>query len=265
MKKIILLSIICIIVLAGCNKEAVYSEEKLIPDDQLQNIYVTPEDYIGMSINLNVGLDSTPTYDENVGAYQSFGYTDLEQNNYVSLAFSQEIMDENDLQEYDYLIIQGVVVKALENDGKIYPRVEVTSVQEVTYDEAFDPAISTTEINETVSQNGVDYTISTVEYAKNETRVNYSIKNNTNSVYENYYDSKINVDGDILEGDSSKEEMFDYNSPDDSSVAPNSTLNGTLYFAKIDYENVESIKYSDEGNFEGDYDTEFSTFDFIFK
>lgn len=269
MKKLSVLMIFGILFLTGCESSNLeYDSKNLISKEKLPKLYVTPEDYVNKSVDLDVYINDIPAYNSEKDGYFTYGTTDKDETNYVVLRTSEELNSTFEFKENQYLKIQGVVEKGLEEDGKKVPLITVTSVEESTYVDSFSPSLKTVELNSKVEQNDVTVTVPKVEFAKENTRVYMDIENNAKNTFNFYsFDSYIQLDGGKIEGNDYIETIgADIETIADGEVLAGESISGYLVFGPVDYEKEAKIKFMlSDSDFVDDYDTEFKSFDYRIK
>lgn len=245
MKKLLLILFSFMLLLSGCNttSTATYSEENLIPAEQMDEFYVNPDDFEGKSIVISGQVFQEIGEDGSNVDFQMYGNT-AELADPVLISVPSELA--TDITEGDYVKITGVVTgsKNVENStgAKLtVPSIQVETIEKTDYITAVAPAITTIEIDETKTSNGITVTVDKVEFAATETRVYTTVKNGTG---ENV--SLPTLDS-VMVGSSSSQYLeqinFDTHYPKfDSTLANGNEQSAIIIFEAIDLESENSLE-----------------------
>lgn len=178
------------------------SKLEYITDDQIDSVYSDPGSYKGKGIKVGGRIFSEPDSSGDTVAFQMFADPENSEKNTVVYVDGGNI---SDYKSDEYVIVDGVINGAFTGSNALGGSVDALTINAISvtpsdYITAIAPAIKTVESGVSNSQNGVDFIVDKVEFAKNETRVYYTINNNCGANYSFYdYEMKIVVNGQQLE------------------------------------------------------------------
>lgn len=244
MKKLFLILFGFILLLSGCStaSAASYSEENLIPADQMDEFYANPDDFEGQSIAISGQVFQEIGEDGSSVDFQMYG-NPAELDNPVLISVPSELA--TDIAEDDYVKITGVVTGSASGENSMgatltVPSIQVATIEKTDYMNAVVPAITTTEIDETKTSNGITVTIDKVEFATTETRVYATVKNETGE------DLSMPTYETVMIGDSSQyveQSNYDGDYPEfDSSIANGVEQSAIITLEAIDLESETSLE-----------------------
>lgn len=246
MKKSLSLVIIFIFILSGCGKSTnEFDKDNILPDKEEYKLYSSPEDYIGKSVDMNFVLSDSPEYDKKKDGYFAFGNTSGD--NYSSLKFTEEQFKNSSLNAGDSINIKGVIETDLSDDeGRVYPRIVVSEVKKVAFDQAMKPALYSYKGTESKTLQDVTMKLDKVEFAKEETRVYLTITNNSKVPLTTAWVRPLVVDGQEITGSNTSDVYF-YNHDnqdeerDPLKISPGKTATLLTYYPEIDYKKASEI------------------------
>lgn len=242
--------------LVACSSGSSKSESKAeyVDEKDIAKVYTNPDKYKGKYIKITGQLISSPEKDNEDIAFQMFGDPKNGEMNTIVRFNDAEL----DIKSDDYVIVDGEIAGGYEGENGFGGAVNALlvrakSVKVSSYAEVMAPTIKEIPLSgQTNSQHGVDITINKIEFAKNETRMYYTITNNCGSTY-NFYDFnfKIVQNGKQYEIDSN----FDADYPSVSGEVLNGmTFEGIAPFAALEQSNFEIHVASGHSN---NYDIDF--------
>lgn len=261
MKKVLSL-VLClglVLGIAGCgnsNKQKEQNKKEYVSKKDINKVYSNPEEYAGMYIKLTGKVFTQPEVDD--GIY--FQMWANPKNNDLNTIVQYSNTD-FELKEDDYVSVDGLILG--ENDGEnafggsiSSLKIKATNVKISSYIDVVSPTIKkVTPQGLTNNQNGVDITVTKVEFAKNETRLYYTVTNNSGSKYSFYdFNMKIIQNGKQIE----KESNYEANYPSLSGDILNGiSSEGIVSFPALDQSNFD-IYF--EAGYSDNYDLDFNEF-----
>ncbi|MGL5550581.1 MAG: hypothetical protein ACRDD4_12855 [Culicoidibacterales bacterium] len=165
-------------------KEKVY-----VPQSEINKVYSNPDDYIGQYISLTGQVFGTPEFDDEGVYFQMWANPSSYDLNTVVIVDDPSFKVQID----DYIKLEGVIIEKFEGEnsfGGLITALQVitTSIEVSDYISVMSPTVLEVVQKDLVNiQNGVETRIDKVEFAENETRVYYSVTNNTAEKY-SFYD-----------------------------------------------------------------------------
>lgn len=267
MKKLFtaLMCVMMFSVLTGCGNnessdksDSEKTEQKEYVDEaDIAKVYSDPSKYEGKFIKLT-GKVFTPPEKDDDGVYFQM-WADPKNNDLNTIvAFDDSSFE---LSADDYVILEGEISGAFEGKnnfgGSINAlKVIATDLKKSSYTEAIAPTLKEVSTNNLVnSQNGVDIAITKVEFAKNETRVYYTVSNNSGSSYSFYdFNMKATQNGKQFETESNYEAKYPSVSGD---ILNGIKSEGIACFNGLEQKNFDI--HFDEG-YSDNYDLDFSEF-----
>lgn len=264
MKKILsfCLALIMCVGLVGCGDSSDSDKEakkEFVSEKDIRKIYSNPEDYVGKYVKLSGKVFTNPEKDADGIYFQMWADPKNSDLNTV-VAYGNSDFE---LNSDDYVTVEGKIVEKFEGEnsfGGSISAVQIiaTKVKISSYIEVVSPTLK--EINTDGllnSQNGVDISVNKIEFANNETRVYYTVTNNSGSNYSFYYfNMKLIQNGKQYEPESN----WDADYPEVSGDVLNGvTADGIASFPKIDQSNFDI--HFDSG-YSSNYDLDFTEFSF---
>lgn len=169
------------------------SKKEYVDEKDISKVYSNPDKYKGKYIKLTGKVFMPPEKDDD-GVY--FQMWEDPENNDHNTVVGYESKD-FDVKEGDFVAIDGKidgVFKGKNSFGGSVDALQITatSIELTSYSEVVSPTLKEVEVNQQNSQNGVDIRIDKVEFAKNETRIYYTITNNSGSKY-SFYDFSLMI------------------------------------------------------------------------
>ena len=152
----------------------VIREAKLVPENEVDNIYSKPKKYKHRRVVLKGQVYSVEKTNKGIKF-------DLYSEQWSIEKISTIYYDKKDLdiKDEDYVIVDGIVLG--ENDvydiNLTYVNVKATKVTKSNYIDVFSPTIKTYEVNKTINQHGYKVTLKKIELANNQTRAYIIVKN----------------------------------------------------------------------------------------
>lgn len=262
MKKVILVAILALM-LCGCNNSTpMYDETKLLPKEQIVNIFASPKEYIGTSIESTAKILKIEKAES---SYVIQAYLDAE-NDELNTILNITNDQFKDFKEGQYISFNGVINKEFKGEnmfGKelILPVVLVNNIEASSYKDVIAPTINEVIWNQTQDQHGVKITIEKVEFAKSETRVYVKIKNDSAEKASFYdFNSKLIV-GSTQIASKYADYDADYKKAE-STIFPGVETDGVIVFEAIKEENQNKLEIFMEAQ-NSNYQLDFQ--DYIFK
>jgi len=236
----------------------VAKEVKVINKDEIDKVYVNPNEYKDSKIEL-YGKVFQMKSNNGKTILQVWGDPKNSEKNTVIEIAKKDL----NVKTEDIVHIVGTVKGELKGENAFGGKVSALSVlasevEKSDYATAFSPAIKTIEVNQNQQQNNLFFEISKIEIAKEETRVFLKITNNTQETASFYsFNSKL------IQGSKQFDEKENYEAkyPEvQSEILPGVTTEGIITFENVDMNNG-NIKISLEGSNEN-YDLEFNPYVF---
>lgn len=231
--------------LTGCSSNDSDSKKKdpakieYVDEGDIEKVYSNPDKYKGKYIKLSGQVFSSPEKDDDAIYFQMFADPKNSELNTV--------VKYNDngftLKSGDYIKIEGEIIGKYDGENSYGGSIDAVTIVAKTieisnYKDVVSPTIKEIPLEGQINvQNGVTTTISKVEFAKDETRIYYSINNNSGSTY-SYYNSKIKI---VQNGKQYEyENNFDADYPEISGDILNGvTSEGVVVFPVIEQANFE--------------------------
>lgn len=207
----------------------IIKEAKLVPEDEVDNIYTSPEKYKYKRVVLKGQVYNVTKTQKGIRFDLCSEQLSLEK---VSTIYYDD--KDTDINDEDNVIVDGVI---LDKDDVVdinltYVSVKATNVTKSNYIDVFSPTIKTYEVNKTISQHGYKVTLKKVELADNQTRAYIKVKNKGKADFCLYTPfakikqgkKKYYIDGDYI---------LDYPNFLDV-IKKGDKVNGIVSFSKID-------------------------------
>ncbi|WP_416327744.1 lipoprotein [[Eubacterium] hominis] len=248
---------------SGCGNDSAKKvepkEKEYLNESDLVKAYSDPKSYIGKYVKLSGKVFSTPEKDDDGVYFQMFADPENNKLNTV-VAYPDPTFEVN---TDDYVVLDGKIVDKYEGEnvfGGSVTAVQVVadSVKMSTYVDAVSPAIKTiTPTDLKNSQNGVEIAITKIEFAKTETRVYYSVKNNSGSKYR-FYDFNMKAIQNGKQFDVKNNYNADYPS------VSGDVLNGVVSKGIADFQNLEQADFTLhlEAGYNDDFNMDFEEISF---
>ena len=152
----------------------IIKESKLVPEDEVDNIYSSPEKYKYKRVVLKGQVYNVTKTQKGIRFDLFSEQLSLEK---VSTIYYDD--KDADINDEDYVIVDGVILG--EDDvvdiNLTYVSIKATKVTKSNYIDVFSPTIKTYEVNKTINQHGYKVTLKKVELAENQTRAYIKVKN----------------------------------------------------------------------------------------
>lgn len=246
------------------SKETAVEEEKesnveVLAAEDFNKMYTSPKDYKGYEVTYTGQLLFTPEVDED-GIYLQI-YADPENSDLNTIVYYPDSTFE--IEEEDYVKVTGIVKDEFIGENMMgaeltMPMIEASNLEVVNYIDAVAPTTKTIDINETKDQHGYQLTLEKVELADTQTRLYFTVSNNSQDTISFYsFDTKIVANGAQLE------EMDIYGSglPEiQSDILPGTSTSGVIAYPALE-EGTKTIKVYSEGYSEN-YDITIEPFTF---
>lgn len=186
------------VLLVGCGGSKSGGEKVYVDENDITKVYTSPKEYKGKYVKLTGRIFLTPEKNDKKTVFQMWGNPNVsELNTVVTINDSSA-----ELKEGDYVSVDGVVegeFKGKNAFGAEVTALQVTadSVETISYQDATAPTEREVVLEDAVNtQNKIETKITKVEFAKTETRVYYTITNNSSNKYTPYFfDMKIVQNG----------------------------------------------------------------------
>lgn len=155
-------------------------EVRKLTGDELVQMYSNPDNFKGCEVDLYAKIFAEVEKDEDGTYIQAWGDPENREKNILI-----QIADPNlDVKNDDIIHVVGIVKKSFTGKnafgGEITaPVINASLVEKATYIEAFSPTLKTLEVNKEINQKGFVIKLSKIEFAEKETRVYFSITNNS--------------------------------------------------------------------------------------
>lgn len=163
-----------------------------IPENEFQNVYSSPDDYIGRYIVLTGRVFGEVQKANGKIGFQMFqDYENSERNTVVT--YSGDL----DVKEDDYVKLAGFVVGKAEGENAfgglvVALSVDAISLEKLSYSQIDSPSVKTLKVNKTINQHGHKVKIKKVEFAEKETRVYLKVINDGKCDFEIFtYSTKL--------------------------------------------------------------------------
>lgn len=234
------------------SKKIEYVDEK-----DIKKVYTDPDKYKGKHIKLSGQVFSSVEKSDGTVYFQMLADPVNSELNTVVKSSNSEF----DLESGKYIKVEGEIIGKYDGENSFGGSVNAVAIEAKTleysnYKDVVSPTIKEIPLEGQVNvQNNVTTTISKVEFAKNETRIYYSITNNSGTPY-SYYNSNIKL---IQNGKQYEPETnFEADYPEISGDILNGvTSESIVAFPAIEQANFEI--YFDSG-YSDNYDLDFSEF-----
>lgn len=171
------LSMFCFLVGCGSQGDKIPEERVYVAEDELEKVYISPDDYKGKYIKVSgrVHQDSKVQEDEIYFEMyaDSHGYNKMTEIYYSGVdSFALD-----DVVTVDGKIIGSHVYTDIYGNEIVAPMIESDNVIKGNYIDCFSPTIKESIVEETIDQYGYAFTINKIEYAEDETRLYVTISN----------------------------------------------------------------------------------------
>lgn len=245
--------------LAGCggSDKKTPAKKEYVSEKDLKKVYSDPEKYVGKYVKLTGKVFTSPEKDDDAVYFQM--WADVKNNDMNTIvAYGKSDFEVN---EDDYVIVDGEIVDKFEGEnsfGGTVSAVQIVakSVKISSYIDVVSPTIKEVKTSGLANnQNNVNITIDKVEFAKSETRVYYTVANNSGSKYSFYdFNMKVVQNGKQFELDS------DYEA--DYPEVSGEILNGISASGIASFKNLEQANFDVhfEAGYSDNYDLDFSDF-----
>ncbi|PID23335.1 hypothetical protein [Sporosarcina sp. P7] len=257
-------SALAILLLAGCGNDEVKEEKsdtaqsgeessaeekgKMLAAEDFDKMYSNPKNYKNYGVNYIGKVMNVPEKDDDGIYLQVYAKPEnYEQNTVVfypdaSLSVSDE----------DYVKITGVVRDQFKGENMMgaeltMPMIEATELEVISYTDAMAPTLRTIEVNETKEQHGYEMTVEKIELSEKQTRIFFTIKNNSSEKISFYsFNSKLVAGGKQLETEDDYES--DLKEPQ-SDILPGTSTSGVVLYPPLG-EEISEIQVYAEGSSE---------------
>lgn len=258
MKKILstITCLLLVFLLTSCGgSDGAPKEKVFIKEDQISDLYSSPEDFKGKYVELTGRVFTNPETKDDMVALQMWQDPEHSENNTIVIA-SKELV--GDIESDDYIKLTGYVEDEFVGENMMgqeitAPQIVAEKLEKSTYKDIMSPTKKTIDVNKTFESNGVNVTLSKVELADNETRVYLSIDNQSNYKYSFYsFNSKIIQNKKQYTEESNFEAGYD---EIESDIASGVKEDGIICFKAIENSNFEFICEGQSENYELDGDS----------
>ncbi len=231
------------LVLSGCGGGSSSSEadsdpskREYIPDDQIEQFFTKPDDFKGKWVKLpGVVLKGSET-DGDQTVVQAFYDVVKHEKSYMVYSKTTDSFASD-----DYILVEGKVDGTF--TGKNYfgtdltvPKIVDATITKSTYMDVAAPTVAQVEPAVSASEYGVTFSCDKVEYAKAETRVYMTVKNDSqNTINFGEYSIRLIVNGSQVEQDQASESRYLGKYPQLSyDVTAGASTSGILIFPPIE-------------------------------
>lgn len=256
MKKffVAILSMLLIFTLTACgdSSDSKSEEGRLLTEEEFQEMYSNPDEFIGDQVDFYAKIFVTPERDADGTYIQAYVDNDMDKNIIIG------IEDPNlDVSMDDIIHIIGTVKGSFEGENAFggtvtAPSILASSIEVTDYATAFAPAIKTIEVSQEKAQHDVVITVEKIEIAETETRVYARVKNNSEYTYNFYtWSSKATIGSTQYEVQDNWEAGYPEIS---STILSGVESSGIITFPKFEGDSVTLHLDGISDNFELDFD-----------
>lgn len=221
------------------------SKAKVLAAEDFNKMYTSPKDYKGYEVTYTGQLLFTPEEDED-GLYLQI-YADPENSDLNTIVYFPDSTFE--IEEEDYVKVTGIVKDEYTGENLMggeltMPMIEATNLEVVSYIDAIAPTTKTIDINQTKDQHGYQLTLEKVELADTQTRLYFTVSNNSQDTINFYtFDTKIVANGAQLE----EIDMYGSGLPEiQSDILPGTSTSGVIAYPALE-EGTTTIQVYSEG------------------
>lgn len=260
MKKLlsILLASTMLLSLSGCGKSDDSGKtgdgpKEYVGESEIDAVYTSPDKYKGKYIKLTGKVFGTPEKDEGSIYFQMYG----DPENYERNTIVKYTDDSFSLKDGDYVAIDGQISGAFKGENLmggtvVAPQIVASSLEIKDYKDAVRPTLKEVAPALTQEQHGCSITVDKIEFAKEETRVYFTVKNESENKFMFYsFDCKIVQDGKQYEDETN----FDANYEEiPSELLSGVTASGVVTFPPIDSaKNFQVLTEGHSSNYREDF------------
>lgn len=230
-----------------------------LSESEIKQMYTDPDKFMNRTVTLTGRVFTSPERDEDGIYFQMFYDTENHDLNTIVAYLDPDF----ELEEGDYVKLTGVVSGNFEGENAFggtvtAPQIIATSLEKSSYTEVVSPALKTVTPKGTSStQHGYTVSLTKVEFAKNETRLYFTVENGGKATFNLYsFDTKLIQNGKQYE----EETNYDADYPEiQSDLLPGVTTEGIIVFPAIDQKNFQVVLDAFSDDFDEDF--ELYTFD----
>lgn len=263
-KYFMFLSLLLLIFLVACgndSKEDGQSKEKaLLTEEQFNTMLTNPDEYKNHQVKFYGKVFTEPEKNGDELAFQVFTNPEKGEGNIIVYADATKVqVKTDDIVEVIGKFIGGFTGENALGGEVTAAKIEATKVKQSDYMTAFSPAEKTVKIDQESDQHGVTIYVEKLEFAKNETRLYVTVKNNSNETASfNDYSAKIIQGNQQYETDSSL--SYDEYESVSSEILQGVETSGVLVFQPLQEKTGDVTIYLEAEN--ENYDLEFDPYTF---
>lgn len=249
----------------GSSESAEPKEKEYISEEQIPELFTSPEDFKGKYVKLTGQVFVEPEKDDDGVALQIWNDPKNVQNNFV-VYYSGD----NSIKSNDYVMVDGEISGEFSGEnafgGEVSaPLIKADTVEVKSYMEIMAPTTKEITPNASQEQHDLTITVDKIEYSDIETRLYLTVKNDGKETASyGMYDVKIVQDGKQIEQDQSSSSIYDGGYPELSyEVTAGASTSGILVFPVIDPD--KDLKVIVPDAYSDNYEIEFKDFSFDIK